>query len=166
MDGKERMDGMMASTQNPPRTGEGDRAKRGGGGAQPLQRPVVYSARKLRREMTLPEVLLWEQLRAGKLGMKFRRQHPIGPYIADFYSVSAKLVVEIDGEAHDRGNHPQRDALRDATMQAAGYKVLRIAAVDVLKDLDTVLQTICAWTDSPLHRASTVPLPAGGEDLA
>lgn len=155
----------MLSNQNPPRTGEGDRATRGGGGSKPMQRPVVYSARKLRREMTLPEVLLWEQLRADKLGMKFRRQHPVGPYIADFYSASAKLIVEIDGEAHGRGNRPERDELRDATMQGSGYKVLRFAAVDVLRNMDSVLQTICAEMDGPLHRASTVPLPAGGEDL-
>jgi very-short-patch-repair endonuclease len=165
MDGKERMGSMMASTQNPPRNGEGDRAKRGGGGLQTLQRPVVYNARKLRRKMTLPEVLLWEQVRTNKIGVKFRRQHPIGAYVADFYCAAAKLVIEIDGEAHDRGDRPQRDDARNAMMQAAGYKVLRIAAVDVLKDLDTVLQTICAWTNSPLHRASTVPLPASGEDL-
>ena len=165
MDGKERMGSMMASTQNPPRNGEGDRAKRGGGGLQTLQRPVVYNARKLRRKMTLPEVLLWEKVRTNKIGVKFRRQHPIGAYVADFYCAAAKLVIEIDGEAHDRGDRPQRDDARNAMMQAAGYKVLRIAAVDVLKDLDTVLQTICAWTNSPLHRASTVPLPASGEDL-
>lgn len=155
----------MASTQNPPRTGEGNRAKRGGGGGQPLQRPVVYSARKLRRKMTLPEVLLWEQVRANKIGAKFRRQHPIGAYVADFYCAPAQLVIEIDGEAHDRGDRPQRDDARDAMMQDMGYTVLRIAAVDVLKDMNGVLQTICAAVDRPLHRASTVPLPASGEDL-
>ena len=131
-----------------------------------MQRPVVYSARKLRREMSLPEVLLWEQLRAGKLGTKFRRQHPIGPYIADFYSPSAKLVIEIDGEAHDRGGRPRRDDVRDAAMQGSGLNVLRIAAVDVLKNMDAVLQSICAAVDAPLHHASTVPLPAGGDESA
>ena len=155
----------MAGVSNPPRHGEGDRAQRGGGGSKPLQRPTVYNARKLRREMTLPEVLLWEQLRANKIGAKFRRQHPIGAYVADFYCAAAKLVIEIDGEAHDRGGRPQRDNARDAMMQGAGYQVLRIAAVDVLKDMDGVLQIICAAVDGPLHRASTVPLPASGEEL-
>ena len=166
MDGKERMGNMMARMSNPPRNGEGDRAKRGGGGFQTLQRPVVYSARKLRRKMTLPEVLLWEQFRANKIGVKFRRQHPIRAYVADFYCAAVKLVIEIDGEAHDRGDRPQRDDARDAMMQGAGYTVLRIAAVDVLKDMDGVLQTLCAAVDRPLHRASTVPLPASGEELA
>ena len=58
------------AVQNPPRNGERDHAKRGGGGSQSLHRPQVYAARKLRREMTLPEVLLWEQLRAQKLGVE------------------------------------------------------------------------------------------------
>jgi len=165
MDGKEQMGSMMARMSNPPRNGEGDRAKRGGGGFQTLQRPVVYSARKLRRKMTLPEVLLWEQVRANKIGVKFRRQHPIGAYVADFYCAAAKLVIEIDGAAHDRADRPQRDDARDAMMQDMGYTVLRIAAVDVLKDMDGVLQIICATVDGPLHRASTVPLPASGEEL-
>jgi very-short-patch-repair endonuclease len=165
VDGKERVGGVMQCNQNPPRNGEGDRAQRGGGGAPPLQRPVVYNARKLRREMSLPEVLLWEQLRAAKQGMKFRRQHPVGPYIADFYCSAAKLVIEIDGEAHDRGDRPERDIVRDAAMRNAGYEVLRISAADVLKDMEAVILTIRAAAESPLHRASTVPLPASGEDL-
>jgi len=156
---------VMTHNQSPPRNGEGDRAKRGGGGAPPMQRPVVYNARKLRREMSLPEVLLWEQLRAGKQGLKYRRQHPIGPYIADFYCSAAKLVIEIDGEAHDRGDRPERDIVRDTAMRNAGYEVLRIAAADVLKDMEAVILTIRAAAESPLHRASTVPLPASGEDL-
>ena len=164
MDGKERVGGVMAQDLNPPRT-RGGGPRSGGGGSKPLQRPTVYSARKLRREMTLPEVLLWEQLRASKLGAKIRRQHPIGAYVADFYCASAKLVIEVDGEAHDRGNRPERDDARDQAMQAAGLIVLRIAAVEVLKNIDGVLQTIRAAIDVPLHRASMVPLPAGGEEL-
>ena len=151
--------------QNPPRNGEGNHAKRGGGGSKPLQRPVVYTARKLRREMSLPEVLLWEQLRASKKGVKFRRQHPIGPYVADFYCNAAKLVIEIVGEAHDRGDRPGRDIVRDAAMRKGGYAVLRIAAADVLTDMEGVILTIRAAAESPLHRASTVPLPTSGEDF-
>lgn len=175
---------MMTDSLNPPRNGEGEfaklcsqhsfvlpgakrrkLAKRGGGGSQSLKRPVVYSARKLRREMSLPEVLLWEQLRAGKQGIKYRRQHPIGPYIADFYCSAARLVIEIDGEARDRGNRPERDVARDAAMRTAGYEILRFAAADVLKNMEAVILTIRAAAESPLHRASTVPLPASGEDL-
>ncbi len=155
------------AAQNPPRNGEGDRAKRGGGGSRSLQRPQVYTARKLRREMTLPEVLLWEQLRAQKLGVKFRRQHPVGPYVADFCSMAARLIVAIDGEVHDRATAPARDAVRDAFMITQGFEVVRIAAKDVLKNMDGVIALLRCKADSPLHHASgTVPLPASGEDLA
>ena len=175
---------------NPPRNGEGDRAKRGGGGARSLQRPQVYTARKLRREMTLPEVLLWEQLRGQKLGMKFRRQHPVGRYVADFCCMAAKLIVEIDGEAHDRGTAPARDAARDAFLADQGFEVVRMTARDVLENMDGVLQLLrmksspergggareagdgggsrpdSSLKSSPLHHASgAVPLPASGEDF-
>ena len=154
------------AAQNPPRNGEGDRAKRGGGGSRALQRPQVYTARKLRREMTLPEVLLWEQLRAQKLGMKFRRQHPVGPYVADFCSMVARLIVEIDGQAHDRGTATARDAARDAFLAAQGFEVVRVAAKDVLDNMDGVVALLRLKIDSPLHHASgMVPLPASGEDV-
>ena len=152
---------------NPPRNGEGDRAKRGGGGSRSLQRAQVYTARKLRREMTLPEVLLWEQLRGQKLGVKFRRQHPVGSYVADFCCMAGKLIVEIDGEAHNRGTASARDALRDAFLAAQGFEVVRVAAKDVLENMDGVVALLRLKTDSPLHHASgMVPLPASGEDLA
>jgi very-short-patch-repair endonuclease len=151
----------------------------------------VYTARKLRREMTLPEVLLWEQLRAQKLGVKFRRQHPIGLYVADFCSMASKIVIEIDGEAHDRGTAPARDAARDAFLAAQGFEVVRVTAKDVLGNMDGVLQLLRAKSSpgrrggtreasdggrsrpdasltaaSPLHHASgAVPLPASGEDF-
>ena len=165
MDGKERVGDMMTSSQNPPRT-RGGGPRSGGGGYRPQQRPEVYSARKQRSDMSLPEVLLWEQLRASRLGFKFRRQHPIGPYIADFFCSTALLVIEIDGEAHNRGSRPARDAARDEYMRDRGYAVLRVAAAEVLNEMEAVLIAIRAAAVSPLHRASTVPLPAGGEDLA
>ncbi|MGQ3101338.1 MAG: endonuclease domain-containing protein [Sphingopyxis solisilvae] len=115
--------------------------------------------------MTLPEVLLWEQLRAQKLGVKFRRQHPIGPYITDFCSMVAKLVIEIDGEAHDRGTAAARDAARDAFLAAQGFEVVRLTAKDVLGNMDGVVTLLRSKADSPLHHAfGAVPLPASGED--
>jgi very-short-patch-repair endonuclease len=153
----------MDSAANPPRL-RGGEPRSGGGGRQSLRRRETYNARNLRREMTLPEVLLWEQLRAGKLGAKFRRQHPIGPYIADFYCASLKLVIEIDGEAHNRGDRPARDEVRDQHLADQGSRVLRFAALEVLKNMDGVLAVISAEVDAPLHRFA-VPLPASGEDL-
>ena len=93
--------------------------------------------------MSPPEVILWLELRGRRLGgFKFRRQHPLGRYIADFYCDEARLVVEIDGATHrDRMRH---DAERDAWMRDQGLVVLRIPASEVSKDLNSVLRTILA----------------------
>src|SRR5690242_21269362 len=87
-----------------PETGRGTiRRRANGGGGASLRRPEVYAARKLRRNMSPPEVVLWSQLRGKRLGFKVLRQHPIGPYVADFCVSTAKLVIEVDGGAHDFG---------------------------------------------------------------
>jgi very-short-patch-repair endonuclease len=92
----------------------------------------VAKARSLRATMSLPEVLLWRELRR-QTEIKFRRQHPLGPYVLDFYCTAAKLCVEIDGIAHDRGARPERDAQRDEWLREQGIEVMRIPAADVLK---------------------------------
>jgi very-short-patch-repair endonuclease len=99
--------------------------------------------------MTPPEVILWVALRNRQLGnLKFRRQHPVGIYVADFYCYEARLVVEIDGPAHfDR---VQCDRLRDEWMHGQGLRVLRIPAMDVFRDLDSVLRTILDWAQRPI----------------
>jgi very-short-patch-repair endonuclease len=150
-----------------PGTGRGTAAEGGGGGGLPtLRKPVVDTARKLRREMSYPEVLLWQRLRGGGAGAKVRRQHPIGPYIADFYCSEKRLVIEVDGEAHERGDRPMRDEKRDRYLHANGYEVLRIMAADVLKDADGAAAIIAALLKSPLHRspAASGPPPRAGED--
>ena len=92
-------------------------------------------ARRLRREMNLPEVLLWQCLRKGRLrGLQFRRQHPLGPYILDFYHAGSKLAVELDGLGHAAPDSMAHDARRDAWLGEQGVRVLRIAAVDVLNE--------------------------------
>ena len=92
--------------------------------------------------MSFPEVLLWQQLRKKPDGKQFRRQHPAGPYVLDFFCATASLAIEIDGEAHNRGDGPERDAHRDKWLRDRGIRILRIAATDVLKNLDGVLQHI------------------------
>ena len=126
----------------------------------------MYEARKLRRQMSLPETLLWQRLRRKSVGVAFRRQHPIGRYKADFYCASLKIVIELDGEVHNRGDQPARDTERDHYMREGGYRVIRIAAIDVLRDPDGVANSIGLLVASPLHhRASAaVPLPASGEE--
>ena len=113
--------------------------------------------------MSLPEVMLWQRLRGGATGMKFRRQHPVGPYVADFYCRDAGLIVEVDGEVHrDRLAH---DAVRDEYLRGKGFEILRIAAVDVMKDADGVAEAIAARVANPLHHAAHGPPPRAGEDL-
>jgi very-short-patch-repair endonuclease len=114
--------------------------------------------------MSLPEVLLWTRLRESRGGVKFRREHPIGPYFADFYCAAARLVIEIDGIAHDMGDRPQRDATRQRFMEENGYKVLRVPASEVLKDVDAVADSV-ARAANPLHHPAGGPPPRAGEDL-
>lgn len=117
----------------------------------------VRNARKLRREMTLPEVLMWQALRARPCGLKFRRQHPSGDYILDFFCSDARLAIEIDGEAHSRGDRPTRDIVRDRWMAKRGITTMRIAASDVLDDLDAVMRGVVAEARArlPLHHPAT-----------
>ncbi|MEQ6334171.1 DUF559 domain-containing protein [Sphingobium sp. MK2] len=131
----------------------------------PTRRPETYTARKLRRDLSLPEVLLWQRLRGQATGLKFRRQHPIGSYIADFYCSSLKLVIEVDGEVHNRADRPARDLHRDRFMEENGYQVLRIAASEILKDADIVAASIAALGASPLHQPLAGPPPRAGEEL-
>ncbi|MBB3032650.1 endonuclease domain-containing protein [Alteriqipengyuania lutimaris] len=98
-------------------------------------------ARQLRQKMSLPEVLLWRELRKQS-DVKFRRQHPLGLYVLDFYCAAAKLCIEIDGIAHDIGTAPTRDAIRDEWLREQGIKVLRIAASEVLRSPHEVAEGI------------------------
>ncbi len=152
---------------NPPRHGEGDHAQHGGGGVPQARRPEVITARKLRKEMNLPEALLWQRLRGKAAGAKFRRQHPVGPYIVDFYCREASLVVEIDGQVHDAVDRLASDANRDAFLNENGYLVLRTPAAEVLRDVDNVADMIArkALAARPLHRPADGPPPRAGEDF-
>ena len=100
--------------------------------ARVKQKRNVARARALRATMPLPEVLLWRELRQQD-EMKFRRQHPIGRYVLDFYCTKAKVCIEIDGMAHDLADRPTRDEKRDARLREQGITVMRVAAADVLR---------------------------------
>jgi len=164
---------MDEPTDNPPRNGEGNRSAKlsGGGGPRILQTPIkqVKRARMLRRQMSLPELLLWQQLRKRPNGLKFRKQFPFGDMIVDFACLECRLIIEVDGEAHSFGDQPRRDAARDAVLRREGFHVIRIAARDVLKNMDGVLQFIIAScsTVGPLHRGASRPgsPPRSGEEL-
>ncbi len=109
---------------------------------------TIKRARSLRRKMSLPEVLLWRELRGRPDGLKFRRQHPSGDYVIDFFCLEAALGIEVDGSSHDMGDRPESDAARDAWLQGQGIEVLRIPAKDVLADLDAVIRHIVAIVGS------------------
>ena len=93
--------------------------------------------------MSPPEARLWRCLKGDQLaGLGFRKQHPIGPYILDFYCDSARLCVEVDGYSHGTGARPERDERRDAWLAAQGIRTLRISVELVLEDVDAAVVTI------------------------
>jgi len=98
--------------------------------------------------MSFPETLLWRELRKRPGGLKFRRQHPAGRFILDFYCHEARLIVEIDGVAHDMGNRPRRDRRRDQHFEQKGLRTLRVPAADVLRDIGRVIGAIVAAANS------------------
>jgi len=100
----------------------------------------INSARALRQAMTDAERALWRRLRHDQLGVRFRRQHPVGPYIADFACRPLRLIVEVDGGQH--ADSPGRDRRRDAWMASQGYTVLRFWNHLVLGDLEAVMERI------------------------
>ncbi|MEA3000051.1 MAG: hypothetical protein QOK17_1884 [Sphingomonadales bacterium] len=133
-----------------------------------LRAPIktVKRARKLRREMSPAEALLWTALRERPGGFKFRRQNPQHPFSLDFACLETRLAVEVDGEAHDRGNRPQQDAVRDALVSRAGFVTMRIPAVELFRNLEGVVSGIveACRARGPLHRASHGPPPRSGEE--
>jgi very-short-patch-repair endonuclease len=102
-------------------------------------------ARKLRHESTDAERLIWNALRAHRMnGASFRRQTPIGPYVADFVCHAAHLVVEFDGGQHFEDANMKRDARRDTFLASKGFRVLRFNNHDVMTNRQGVLETIAA----------------------
>ena len=105
---------------------------------------TVRRAKRLRREMTLPEVLLWQQLRGSPRGIRFRKQHAADDFVLDFFCARANLAIEVDGAAHDMGDRPARDEARDAWLAERRIETLRLPAGDVLADPVAVAEGIIA----------------------
>jgi very-short-patch-repair endonuclease len=128
---------------------------------QVCERPRKY-ARTLRQSQTDAERKLWRRLRDRRLTeFKFRRQHPIGPFIADFCCIEARLIVELDGSQH--ALHRNSDATRTVFLEAEGFRVLRLWDNEILTNIDGVLQRI-ALALRVDHRPSPCPLPRGERD--
>ena len=130
-----------------PGTGRGTIRRRANGGGGASQAPC--SCRPLRH--------------APAAGLQ-QGIHPIGEYVADFYVATRRLVIEVDGESHNMGDRPNRDAGRDRFMQQQGYAVFRIAAVDVLTNLKGVIAAIVSRVQDPLHHPADGPPPRSGEE--
>lgn len=114
-------------------------------------------ARAFRSSLTPPEARLWVRLRKHHLrDLRFRRQHPIGPYILDFYNARAKLAVEVDGAFHDHPDRTAHDRRRTEWLAQRGIRVIRVAATDVRDHLDSVLDFIAR---TALERQTAAPPP-------
>jgi very-short-patch-repair endonuclease len=101
---------------------------------------LQHRAQLQRSNPSWPEQLLWQALRSGQLGVLFRRQYPIGRFVADFVALQARLVVEVDGRCHERRR--TSDARRDRKLARLGYRVLRLEAQLVMKQLPVALERV------------------------
>ena len=128
----------------------------------------VHHARQLRRCMSPSEIRLWRVLRLRPSGLQFRRQHPLGPFVLDFFCKAAGLAIEVDGLAHEFGDNPVRDARRDVWLRSQGIETMRIAADDVRRNLDGVIVHIvnrCLDRAPPPHFVRSPSPSNDGEDV-
>ena len=128
-------------------------------------RKTVQRAKRLRREMSPVERILWRALLGRPGGHKFRHQHPAGPYVLDFYCSKAALCIEVDGHAHDMGDNPQRDLQRDAWLAEQGIETLRIPAAEVFRGVEPIALFIagrCAARSPSTGCAGPPPLQKQG----
>lgn len=130
---------------------------------------MTHRARDLRRSMSPIEQRLWRGLRGAQLGATFRRQHPAGGYVLDFYCSKAKLAVELDGDEH--ASRTGRDAMRTRFLNGRGIHVVRFSNRDVCSNLDGVREMIALELErlgalTPTRRALRVDLPLsrGGKE--
>lgn len=109
---------------------------------------VFEKARELRKTMTPAEKMLWNYLQKRKLmGYRFRRQHPLSEFIADFYCHTAKLVIEVDGGIHKLYRQKEYDIKRSEELNRFGITVIRFTNEEIENDINTVLKRICTFLD-------------------
>jgi very-short-patch-repair endonuclease len=106
--------------------------------------PILQRAREMRHPLTPAEAKVWARVRNQQLGVKIRRQHPIGHFIADFYCASARLVIEIDGDTHAAPDQADYDSARTQWLVERGYRVIRFSNNDVQANIEGVLGAIKA----------------------
>ncbi len=130
-----------------------------------LPKKVWERARAMRKEPTAGEKKLWSRIRNEQLGAKFRRQHPLGPFIADFYCHEHHLIVEVDGDTHGDPDRMQYDQEREGILRSFGLRIKRYTDTDVLKNTDAVVADLKDYVDALSSSNSLPPLappPAGG----
>jgi len=103
---------------------------------------IFNNATKNRNNLTESELAFWNEVKGDKLGCRFRRQHPIGEFIADFYCHKYLLVVEIDGEYHDDPDQKRQDLYRTNEIERCGIKIIRFTNYQVLHEIESVITTI------------------------
>jgi very-short-patch-repair endonuclease len=124
-------------------------------------------AKQLRRSMTHAETLLWRHLKAHRLArLGFRRQSPMGNYVADFVAHSCKLVVEVDGDSHDFEERIRHDEQRDRWFASRGYRVLRFTNDDVMRNLEGVSLVILEAAEQAAPPSLALPREGGGNTSA
>ena len=139
---------MIKTGANAPFPLEGGRAGDGGDTlSRKAARPTIARARRLRQGMTLPERMVWSELR--RLKMNFRRQVPIGPYVVDFAHHDSRLTIELDGPVHDLPGVALRDAERAQWLEAQGFRLLRFSNKTVIEALPDVIEQIRTAAVSP-----------------
>ncbi len=103
---------------------------------------IFERAKELRKNLTSAELVLWGYLKQSPLGCKFRRQHPLGIYIVDFYCHKLKLIIEVDGEVHSETDVAEEDRKREEILRAEGLDVLRFRNEEIVKNLELVIVEI------------------------
>ena len=110
---------------------------------------IFENAKHLRKNMTHAESILWVHLKTKPNGYKFRRQHPLGIYIADFYCHKLKLVIELDGSIHKNKEVKQNDEIRQKLIEEDGLIVIRFTNTQIQKDIQNVLKIIAIKCNKP-----------------
>ncbi len=153
---------QQSEAKAPPELAEGS----GFGGKNPYKAGGMFegashiifeNAKHLRKNMTEAEKVLWVYLKTGIEGLKFRRQHPIGLYIADFYCHQVKLIIEVDGSIHEENNVREADVTRQKELERWGYFIMRFTNQQVMKEVENVIKLIAEKISylNNLHKQNT-----------
>lgn len=116
-------------------------------------------ARELRKNSTLSEILLWQQIRSRKLGVQFHRQVPVHEFILDFFCHELQLAIEVDGNSHHNSEQHERDLYKDYILCQLGIQVLRIDDLDIKFEMESVIQFLAHRIEQRFES-----LPSRGDD--